>query len=132
MDKNKYSDKLNKIAVECAKELISIFEENNIHAINFKVGENIDYEILVRIIGDEFGDVHEIALDRLVLYTGDGNPYINLSGLDQFGERFSAVIEKDGGDYFDVEHTIGRIYEAVVEIVEAGNDLREKWKKLVY
>ena len=132
MDKNKYSNKLNEIAVECAKELISIFKENNLHVIELKVGENIDSEIYINIIGDNFGGNVEIALDRLEMYPGNGNPYISLSGLNVDGERFSAVIEDCGGDYFDVEHSIGRIYEAVVEIVEADNELKKKWKKLVY
>lgn len=36
------------------------------------------------------------------------------------GTTMSAYIDKDGGDYFDVAHSIGRIYAALAEVISNG------------
>ena len=124
MDKNKYLDKFGKVATECGTELIQLFIDNKIKKIEFNEDE-MDYPLYIRIIGDEEFDSAEIMIDSLELNgTGDCIS-ISIAGHDKFGIDRYAFIDKDGGEYFDVEHSLGNIYASVVEYIESISEKKK-------
>ena len=116
MDKNKYSNMFSKLAEECAKELIGLFVANKIKKIEFNPEEDAKY---IRYIGDDFGNVDEFNLTTIELKKSKSGDYLSISGYNANGETLSAYIDEFGGEMYDVEHSLPRIYEYVVEHIES-------------
>ena len=123
---NKYLDAFNNVAVECAKEIIQLFKDNNIKVMDFKEGEKgMDYPINIRIIGDDFGEVTEVEVYRLQYKTDGAEPYISILGKDVDGNTLGAYIDEMGGDCYDVEHSIGNIYKAIIDQLNFNDGQRK-------
>ena len=121
MDRNKYLDKFAVVAKECGTELIQLFIDNKITKIEFNE-DDMDYPLYIRIIGDAEFDAEEIMIDSLEINgIGSNCIYISITGHDGCDVKRYAYIDEDGGDLYDVEHSIGNIYAAVVEYIESLN-----------
>lgn len=115
MDKNKYLDAFAKTAMQCAQELIKLLIDNNVTELNFSE-EDKDVEYVPSIIFYDDDDNSAVCdLKKLQLVTDEGEPYIKIYGENCCGAKYGAYIDKDGGEYYDVEHSLGSIYRAVVE-----------------
>jgi hypothetical protein len=116
MDKNKFSTIICDAAKACATELISILKEHNVTTLEFKDDEDgVSYLPTVCFYNDN--DCQGIICDltHVELVTNEGKPYIKIWGNDNCGGKFGAYINEDGGEFYDVEHSIGEIYRVVVE-----------------
>lgn len=115
---NKYLDRFNEVTKTCCKELINIFRQNNIKEMTFKEGQKgMDYPVRIRIIDDDFGNVYEIELTKIE-YKGATNPYLSVLGVDCNNKTFGCYIDELGGDGYDIEHSLGNIYKAVIDQIE--------------
>lgn len=115
MDKNKYLNAIANIASECAKELISLLLKHNVSKLTFSEDdEEVEYIPTICFYDDDdnavLGDLTELEL-----VTKEGEPYIKIYGENYLGAKSGAYIDKDGGDYYDIEHSLGKIYAAVLE-----------------
>lgn len=116
---NKYLDKFSKVSKECSCELINIFKDNGIKEMTFKEGENgMEYPVYIRIIQDDFGGVSEIELRKIKYKEDSSEPYLVAFGVDIDNETYAIYIDNLGGDGYDVEHSIGQIYKAVIDQIE--------------
>lgn len=117
MDKNKYLDAFAEIAKQCAQELIKLLVDNKVTELTFsEEDEKTDYLPSIVFFDDDEGDGTVCELRKLQLVTNEGEPYIKIVGESIYGiTKYGAYIDKYGGEMYDVEHSIGHIYQAVVE-----------------
>jgi hypothetical protein len=115
MDKNKYLDAIANTASECAKELISLLLNKKVSKLTFS-SEDEEVEYIPTIcFYDDYDNAVLCDLTELELVTNEGEPYIKISGENDWGVKSGAYIDKDGGEYYDLEHSLGKIYAAVLE-----------------
>lgn len=116
MDRNKFSNMICNAAKACATELINLLKEHNVTTLEFEDEENgVSYRPSVWFNNDDDENAAFCDLTSLELVTNEGKPYIKIWGEDNWGNKYGAYIDEDGGDYYNVETAIGEIYRVVVE-----------------
>ena len=116
MDKNKFSTMICNAAKACATELINLLKEHNVTTLEFKEDEDgVSFQPTVCFYDDAHCDATICDLTHVELVTTEEKPYIKIFGTDNCGGEFGAYIDEDGGEFYDVEHSIGEIYRVVIE-----------------
>lgn len=120
MDENKYLNRISDVCKACAEDLFDLFDKHNLKAIHFNQHPDVDVPNITFDADDGASMYCGVESITLTEFEDSSKNILNLSGTDDNGCQWCAYIDWWGGDYFAVGQDIGKIYCAVVEVINSG------------
>lgn len=112
LNPNKYNFLICNSVAACTREMVILAGIYGIKRIEFKNYPQIDTPS-VTFNCDEIAEYADV---KALVFDSDDAPVIIEGEHD-----WKAYLDDDYGDYFDVAHSVGRIYHAFIEVIQYHN-----------